>query len=165
SPLHGGAPASAVWAGDHRRLASVDPDHARGIDAPWPRRRAVRHRPTAVRGSVRRIHRHSQIAGGDDRRRFERRRRGRTESTTRVRGPHDGADRPMITYLLALAFLAPKTDLSGAWILNTARSHSSQPLPAGRVLIITRSGNGYVLRQVDGTDTTTFTISLSGSAP
>jgi hypothetical protein len=55
-------------------------------------------------------------------------------------------------------------DLSGTWVLNAGKSRSNQPLPASRVLTIQRAPSGYVIHQVDGTDTTTFVISLGAAA-
>jgi hypothetical protein len=54
-------------------------------------------------------------------------------------------------------------DLAGTWTLNATKSHSSQPLPVGRTLVIERAPNGYVFHQVDGTDSATFRISLAGA--
>jgi hypothetical protein len=54
-------------------------------------------------------------------------------------------------------------DLAGTWTLNATKSHSSQPLPLGRTLVIDRAANGYVVHQVDGTDSATFRISLAGA--
>ena len=54
-------------------------------------------------------------------------------------------------------------DLAGTWTLNGTKSHSSQPLPLGRTLVIERAPNGYVFHQVDGTDSATFRISLAGA--
>ena len=54
-------------------------------------------------------------------------------------------------------------DLAGTWTLNATKSHSSQPLPLGRTLVIERASNGYVFHQVDGTDSATFRISLAGA--
>jgi hypothetical protein len=55
-------------------------------------------------------------------------------------------------------------DLAGTWTLNATKSRSSQPLPLGRTLVIDRAANGYVVHQVDGSDTATFRISLAGAA-
>jgi len=54
-------------------------------------------------------------------------------------------------------------DLAGTWTLNATKSHSSQPLPLGRTLVIERAPNGYVFHQVDGTDSATFRVSLAGA--
>jgi hypothetical protein len=54
-------------------------------------------------------------------------------------------------------------DLAGTWTLNATKSHSSQPLPLGRTLVIERAPNGYVFHQVDGADSATFRISLAGA--
>ena len=54
-------------------------------------------------------------------------------------------------------------DLAGTWTLNATKSHSPQPLPLGRTLVIERAPNGYVFHQVDGTDSATFRISLAGA--
>ena len=65
---------------------------------------------------------------------------------------------------LLLVLLLASPDLAGTWILNTTKSHSSQPLPAGRTLVIDRAPNGYVLHEIDGTDSTTILISLTGGS-
>lgn len=55
-------------------------------------------------------------------------------------------------------------DLAGTWLLNEAKSHSyNQPLPVGRKVIIERAPSGYVFHQIDGTDTSTVAIALTGS--
>lgn len=64
--------------------------------------------------------------------------------------------------LLLLLMAAP--DLSGTWILNAAKSHSTQPLPVGRKVIIEHAPNGYVFHEIDGTDSTTVLISLTGGS-
>jgi hypothetical protein len=55
--------------------------------------------------------------------------------------------------------------LAGTWTLNVAKSHSSQPLPSSRTLIISRTATGYLMRQIEGIDTTAVTISLTGTGP
>jgi hypothetical protein len=54
-------------------------------------------------------------------------------------------------------------DLRGTWTLDVAKSHSSQSLPVGRTLVIDRAANGYVVHQIDGSDSATFQISLAGA--
>jgi hypothetical protein len=54
-------------------------------------------------------------------------------------------------------------DLAGTWTLDAAKSHSSQPLPVGRTLVVDRAANGYVVHQIDGPDSATFQISLAGA--
>jgi len=54
-------------------------------------------------------------------------------------------------------------DLTGRWTLDAAKSHSSQPLPVGRTLVIDRAPAGYVVHQIDGSDSATFQISLAGA--
>lgn len=53
-------------------------------------------------------------------------------------------------------------DLAGTWTLNATKSRSSQTLPVGRTLVIERAPNGYVFHQIDGSDSSTFNISLAG---
>jgi hypothetical protein len=71
--------------------------------------------------------------------------------------------------LLALLVLPvpvlAQPDLSGTWSLNAAKSHSSAALPTTRMLVITRAGNGYTVRQTDSAGTATFMIALGGVAP
>jgi hypothetical protein len=72
----------------------------------------------------------------------------------------------MLGLLLVASPLAAQgrtPDLAGTWTLNATKSHSSQPLPLGRTLVIERAPNGYVFHQVDGTDSATFRISLAGA--
>ena len=54
-------------------------------------------------------------------------------------------------------------DLAGTWTLNATKSHSSQALPLGRTLVIERAPNGYVFHQIDGSDSSTFKVSLAGA--
>jgi hypothetical protein len=72
----------------------------------------------------------------------------------------------MLGLLLVASPLAAQgrtPDLAGTWTLNATKSHSSQPLPLGRTLVIERAPNGYVFHQVDGSDSATFRISLAGA--
>jgi hypothetical protein len=72
----------------------------------------------------------------------------------------------MLGLLLVASPLAAQgrmPDLAGTWTLNATKSHSSQPLPLGRTLVIERAPNGYVFHQVDGTDSATFRVSLAGA--
>jgi hypothetical protein len=55
-------------------------------------------------------------------------------------------------------------DLAGRWTLNATRSHSSEPLPVGRKLIIERVPNGYLFHEIDATDSSTVLFSLTGGS-
>jgi hypothetical protein len=69
----------------------------------------------------------------------------------------------MRSLALLLAFFVRTPDLAGTWTLNATKSHSSQPLPVGRTLIIEHAPGGYLFHQIDGTDTVTTQISLAGA--
>ena len=74
--------------------------------------------------------------------------------------------RALVLLLLAASPLLAQgrtPDLAGTWTLNEAKSRSTQPLPAGRKVIIERAPNGYVFHEIDGTDSTTVLFSLTGS--
>ena len=74
--------------------------------------------------------------------------------------------RALVLLLAASPLLAQgrTPDLAGTWTLNEAKSRSTQPLPAGRKVIIERAPSGYVFHEIDGTDSTTVLFSLTGGS-